>query len=231
MNGIDIRKFNAKQLTVDLHPPNIAVKSEWVEGAAIPHEFQIQVQYGTLKLTILFRGSGRSEIIRSVSEFLSLMVKRSELQLDGYKGIYVGDMTSDGIEKTRIPTRYILTLQFNGYMTDTEVVNIYRGVPGAKFTTLGTREAPCIIEVMPLASMQRYVISGFGEDDIILSNLTKGEAVTIDGKKGTVTENGVNKFDDCDIWEFPILVPGVENSITFSSAHCDITVRYNPMWL
>ena len=231
MNVIDIRKFNAKQLTVDLHPPNIAVKSEWVEGAAIPHEFQTQVQYGTLKLTILFRGSGRSEIIRSVSEFLSLMVKRSELQLDGYKGIYVGDMTSDGIEKTRIPTRYILTLQFNGYMTDTEVVNIYRGVPGAKFTTLGTREAPCIIEVMPLASMQRYVISGFGEDDIILSNLTKGEAVTIDGKKGTVTENGVNKFDDCDIWEFPILVPGVENSITFSSAHCDITVRYNPMWL
>lgn len=186
VNGIDIRKFNAKQLTVDLHPPNIAVKSEWVEGAAIPHEFQTQVQYGTLKLTILFRGSSRSEIIRSVSEFLSLMVKRSELQLDGYKGIYVGDMTSDGIEKTRIPTRYILTLQFNGYMTDTEVVNIYRGVPGAKFTTLGTREAPCIIEVMPLASMQRYVISGFGEDDIILSNLTKGEAVTIDGKKGTV---------------------------------------------
>ena len=97
MNGVDIRKYNAKQLTVDLQPPNIAVKSEWVEGAATPHEFQTQVQYGTLKLTVLFRGGGRSEIMRSVSEFLSLMVKRSELQLDGYKGIYVGDMTSDGL--------------------------------------------------------------------------------------------------------------------------------------
>lgn len=231
VNGIDIRKYNAKQLAVDMQPPNIAVKSEWVEGAAIPHEFRTQVQYGTLKLTVLFRGSGRSEIIRSVSEFLSLMVKRSELQLDGYKGIYVGEMTSDGMEKTRLPTRYILTLQFNGYMIDTEVVNVYRGVSGAKFTTLGTRNAPCVIEVMPLASMQRYAISGFGGDDIVLSNLTKGRAVVIDGKNGTVMENGVNKFGDCDIWEFPILVPGTENSITFSSVHCDITVRYNPMWL
>ena len=61
----------------------------------------------------------------------------------------------------------ILTLQFNGYMTDTEVVNIYRGVPGAKFTTLGTREAPCIIEVMPLASMQRYVISGLDRKSVV----------------------------------------------------------------
>lgn len=231
VNRVDIRKYNAKQLTVDLQAASFKANTEWLEGAATPHEFETEVQYGTLKLTILFRGSGRSEIIRTVSEFLSLMTKRSELKLDGYKGIYVGDITANSLAKTKRKDRYILTLQFNGYMTDTEVVNTYRGVHEAKFTTLGTRKTPCIIEVLPDTDLQKLTISGFGEDDIVIGNLEKGKAVIIDGKKGTVTQEGVNKFSDCDIWEFPVLTNGKENDITFSSNKCDVTIRYRPMWL
>lgn len=231
VNTVDIRKFNAKQLTVDLKPPAVAVNSEWVEGAPTPQEFRTEVQYGTLKVTILFRGSGRNEIVRDVSEFMSLLTRRSELQLDGYKGTYIGDMTSNSLDKTKEATRYILTLQFKGYMADAEVVNVYESADRIKFTTLGTRDAPCIIEVLPRASMAQYTISGFGENDIVLSNLTEGRAVVIDGEKGIVTEGGANKFADCDIWEFPILKTGRENAVEFSPSRCDVTVRYRPMWL
>lgn len=231
VNSVDIRKYNAKQLTVDFQPPSIAIKSEWVEGAPTPQEFDTQITYGSLTLELLFRGSGRNEIIRSISELLSLMTERCGLQLDGYKGTYIADLTSESIKKTKVATRYILTLKFNGYMTDAEVVNEYRGESHAKFTTLGTRDAPCIIEVMPQTDMQEYIISGFGEYDIIISNLEKGKAVIIDGKKGIVTQEGKNKFGDCDMWEFPVLKKKKENVIGFSSSHCDVTIRYSPMWL
>lgn len=231
VNGIDIRKYNAKQLTVDLQPASFKANTEWLEGAATPHEFETEIQYGTLKLTILFRGSGRSEIVRTVSEFLALMKQRTELKLDGYKGSYIGDITSNNLAKTKQANRYILTLQFNGYLADAEVVNTYKGVREAKFTTLGTRPTPCIITVHPTTDLQQLTISGFGEYDIIISDLKKDVEVIIDGEKGTVTEGGQNKFGDCDMWEFPVLTNGVENDITFSSNKCDIEIRYSPMWL
>nr|WP_302593950.1 hypothetical protein [uncultured Acetatifactor sp.] len=231
VNGIDIRKYNAKQLTVDLQPPSFSANTEWLEGAATPHEFETEVQYGTLKLTILFRGSGRSEIVRTVSEMLALMTQRTELALDGYKGRYIGDITSNSLAKTKQANRYILTLQFNGYLTDAEVVNTYTGVREARFTTLGTRKAPCIIIVHPTTNLQQLTISGFGEYDITIGDLKRDVEVIIDGEKGTVTEDGMNKFGDCDMWEFPVLVNGVENLITFSSNKCDIEIRYSPMWI
>lgn len=231
VNGIDIRKYNAKQLTADLQPPSFSANTEWLEGAPTPHEFETEIQYGTLKLTVLFRGSGRSEIIRTVSEFLALMKQRTELKLDGYKGNYIGDITSNSLAKTKQANRYILTLQFNGYLVDAEVVNEYTGVRGAKFTTLGTRPAPCIITVRPTTDLQQLTISGFGEYDIIIGNLKKDVDVIIDGEKGTVMEGGLNKFGECDMWEFPVLTNGKENTITFSSNKCDIEIRYRPMWL
>ena len=231
VNSVDIKKYNAKQLTVDIQPPTIAVNSEWLEGAAVPHEFPTEVKYGTLKLTLLFRGSGRNEIIRTMSNFLSLLTKRSELQLDGYKGIYIGDMVSSSVEKLKVSTKYILSLQFNGYMTDEEVVNVYKGLTSVKFTTLGTRNTPCVIDVLPQVSLQQYIISGFGENDIVISGLETGRIITIDAKKGTVTEDGINKFADCDIWEFPVLKAGQENVITYSSGHSHVTIHYSPKWL
>lgn len=231
VNSVDIRKYNAKQLTVDIQPPPIAINSEWVEGAPTPHEFHTQVKYGSLKLKILFRGSGRNEIIRYISEFLSLMTKKSEIQLDGYKGIYVGELQSENIEKTKVGTKYILNLDFSGYMTDEEVVNEYRGKDEAMFETLGTRDAPCIIEIMPRKDIQEFAISGFGSDDIIIRNLEEGKKVIIDGKNGTVTQEGRNKFADCDMWEFPVLRKKKVNMVEFSSMDCDVKVHYSPMWL
>jgi len=231
VNDIDIRKFNAKQLTVDMQAASFKNNTEWAEGAVTPHQYDTEVQYGTLKLEILFRGSGRSAIIRAVSEFLSLMTHRVNLQLDGYKGIYAGDITSNSLKKTKQSNRYILTLQFNGYLMDKQVVNTYKSAVQAKFTALGTRKTPCIVEVLPQTDLQEYTITGFGEDDIVLTNLEKGKAVIINGEKGTVTQDGANKFADCDIWEFPKLVNGQEYTITFSSDKCDITIRYSPMWL
>ena len=159
------------------------------------------------------------------------MTKKSEIQLDGYKGIYVGELQSESIEKTKASTKYILTLDFAGYMRDEEVVNEYRGEREAMFETLGTRDAPCIIEIMPRKDVQEFAISGFGSNDIIIWNLEAGKRITIDGERGTVTQDGRNKFAECDMWEFPVLKKKEVNVVEFSSGDCDVKIHYSPMWL
>lgn len=68
INGIDIRKYDAKQLTADVQPPSFSNSYEWLTGAALPTEFETEVQMGRLKLSIYFKGKNRNNIIRVASE-------------------------------------------------------------------------------------------------------------------------------------------------------------------
>ena len=114
IDGIDIRKFNAKQLTVDIQPPKIAVENEWIDGAPVPLEFETFIKAGTPKLSILFRGDSRSQIVRNVSNFMALLTHGVVMQLDGYKGYYTGKLTDDSLSKTIVKTRYTVNLTFAG---------------------------------------------------------------------------------------------------------------------
>ncbi len=231
IDGIDVRKFNAKQLTASFEPPKISVEREWIDGAPIPIEFETFVKEGTLKLSILFRGNGRNQIVRNVSEFMSLLTRGVLITVDGYKGYYRGKLTNNSLTKTIVKTRYIVNLTFSGYMMDDEIKNMYRDTKIAQFETIGTRDAPCILEITPTVSMMEYRISGFGDDPIIIQNLDAGKTIIVDGESGTVTQDGENKFKEVDLWEFPVLKHGQKYTIKFSSDKCVNAIRYKPMWL
>lgn len=231
IDGIDIRKFNAKQLTVDIQPPKIAVENEWIDGAPVPLEFETFIKAGTLKLSILFRGDSRSQIVHNVSNFMALLTHGVVMQLDGYKGYYTGKLTDDSLSKTIVKTRYTVNLTFAGYMIDDEIKNTYIDKDTAQFDVLGTRDAPCIVEITPTVDMSEYRIDGFGDDPIIIKNLEAGKKIIIDGAAGTATQDGVNKFADVDLWDFPKLTHGQKYVLNFSSNKCVVVMRYNPMWI
>ena len=102
INGIDIRKYDAKQLTADVQPPSFSNSYEWLTGAALPTEFETEVQMGHLKLSIYFKGKNRNNIIRAASEFMMNFTKACKLELDGYKGMYIGFITSNDYEKKNV---------------------------------------------------------------------------------------------------------------------------------
>lgn len=79
VNGIDIRKYDAKQLTVDVQPPGINVNYEWITRALLPAEFDTDVTMGHLKLSVYFRGQNRNKIIRTASEFMQNFTKSCDL--------------------------------------------------------------------------------------------------------------------------------------------------------
>ena len=230
VNGIDARKFNANQLTVEIQPPVVAVNYEWMTGALQPTEFETDVTMGHLKMCVYFRGRDRNSIIRMMSEFMSNFTTACDLELDGYKGKYRGFLTADDFEKTITKKRYKINLEFDGYFYDDEIAVTFDGVTFGSFYMFGSRKTPCILEVYARSALTDYVIKGLGNDDITVQSLAGGKTVIIDGNSGIVSMDGANAFDRVSLWEFPSVRAGT-NTLTFSSSKAKITVRYHPMWI
>ena len=133
INGIDIRKYDAKQLTADVQPPSFANSYEWLTGAALPTEFETEVQMGHLKLSIYFKGKDRNNIIRAASEFMSNFTKACKMELDGYKGTYIGFITSNDYEKKNVKQRYVVNLEFDGFFVDDDLSITFDGKTSASF--------------------------------------------------------------------------------------------------
>lgn len=230
VNNIDIRKYDAKQLTVDIQPPSIYANYEWLDGAAIPTEFATEVKAGHLRLAIYFKGENRNDIIRTASEFMRNFAKSCDLELDGYKGKYRGFMTANDYSKTIAKDRYVLNLEFDGFLYDEELEIVIDGKTTASFYRVGSRVAPCIMEVHAKSELTNYTIGGFGDSDIIVESLEMGKTVVIDGITGLVTIDGENAFESVNLWEFPKLA-SEETTLTFSSTEAEVKIRYMPMWI
>lgn len=230
VNGIDLRKYNAKQLTVDVQPPGINVNYEWVTKALLPEEFDTDVAMGHLKLSIYFRGQDRSKIIRSMSELMQQFTRSCDLELDGYKGTYKGYMTANDYEKKSVKTRYVINLEFDGFFYDDELNLEFDGKQTATVYNAGTRSAPCIVEIYAKSTLQNYVVTGLSKEGIVVESLEAGKTIIIDGIKGIVTVDGNNAFNRLNMWEFP-RIPTGEITLGFSSNAARVNVKYNPMWI
>ena len=230
VNGIDARKFNANQLTVEIQPPVVAVNYEWMTGALQPTEFETDVTMGHLKMCVYFRGRDRNSIIRMMSEFMSNFTTACDLELDGYKGKYRGFLTADDFEKTITKKRHKINLEFDGYFYDDEIAVTFDGVTFGSFYMFGSRKTPCILEVYARSALTDYVIKGLGDDDITVQSLAGGETVIIDGIRGIVTISGANAFDVVSLWEFPFIKPG-GTVLEFSDDSARVKIRYHPMWI
>lgn len=230
VNGIDARKYNAKQLTVDVQPSSISVNYEWMKRATLPTEFDTDVEMGKLKLSVYFKGKDRNSIVRSMSEFMGNFTQACDLELDGYKGRYRAFITKGDFEKTIKKSRYILNLEFDGFFYDDELEIVFDAKTSGAFFLVGSRKTPCIVEVYAKSVLTNYRISGFGADDIIVESLAAGKTAIIDGIRGIVTVDGVNAFDKVNLWEFPAISTG-ETRLTFLNTRAKVTIRYKPMWI
>ena len=177
VNGIDIRKYDAKQLTVDVQQPPISVNYEWITGALLPIEFETNIKMGHLKLSVYFKGKNRNSIIRLASEFMANFKQSCDLELDGYKGKYKGFMTSNDYEKTIVKDRHILNLELDGFFYDDELEIVFDGKATATLYRVGSRDVPCIIEIYAKNNLINYTIKGFEENDIVIKTLEAGKKI------------------------------------------------------
>lgn len=114
IDSIDIRSFDAKQLTVDFEPPQTGVTVEMFDGALIPSESETYTPLSGLTVTVLFRGKDRDEVQKHVSDFNAELQKGVVLTLDGYSRHFKAYMTGNSLSKTITKTRYTAEFKFTG---------------------------------------------------------------------------------------------------------------------
>lgn len=229
VNGIDIRKFNAVQLTAEVLPPSLKVNYEMITGAILPTEFDTDIQLGQIKICMYFRGKDRNEITRNMSKLLQEFTKSCELSIDGFKGTYKAFSASSDYEKMKVKTRYKLNIIADGYFYDDEIEKVFTGVDSVTLEREGTRKTPAIIEISSSAELKDFTIKGF-EEDITVKTLTAGKTIVIDSKNGTVTIDGKTAFDTVDMFSFPKMSEK-EMHLIFSSRTPTVHIKYNPMWI
>lgn len=229
VNDIDIRKYNAKQLTAEVLPPSLSVNYEIITGAVLPTEFETDMELGQLKLCIYFRGKDRNALIRNMSTFLENLTESSVIEVDGYKGKFKAYTASSDYSKMKVKTRYQLNLVLDGYFYDDEIKLEYNGETSAEIDRQGSRKSPAIIEVYAKKKLSNFTISGF-EDDITIEELAKGQTIVIDGENGRITIDGVDAFSKVDLWKFPIINMSVME-LEFSSSDAIVRIKYKPMWI
>lgn len=233
INDTDIRTFNAKQLTVDFSPPSTVVSVDMFNGALIPSESETYTPLSGVTVGVLFRGNTRNEIQTNVSNFNAMLQKGVTLVLDGYEKMFKGFMTANSLKKTITKERYTAEFTFTGYWFSDTVTLTFKDVYEMKFDAIGNRQTPCRISITALEYIEQLKINGFA-DEIIISVIQNGATVVIDGYKGLLTQDGINKFKDVrGMMEFPYLKVGDEKShdIIFSTDKLIVSFEYNPMWL
>ena len=81
------------------------------------------------------------------------------------------------------------------------------------------------IIITTAAALESLTVNG-----ITVNDLPANSELIIDSVNGLVTCNGVNKFKDTDLINFPYLDPG-SNIISCSSSVSGIKVEYTPIYM
>ena len=148
VNGVDVREYGAKLLTVEEQPPKINVQKEMIPRALLPTEYQTDIPLGTLKMTIYFRAKNRAELQRTVSRFM-LQFRQSAVleEIKGYKGKYKAYLTDSALNKTLNLSKKILELSIDGYFFDDDLTIEFGGQASGKIYMESSRGTPCTIEI------------------------------------------------------------------------------------
>ena len=163
-----------------------------------------------------------------------------ETELDPQPGYYYYGIASiSTVKEEDIVESFVISIVADPFKYKDAISVVLENASSSTLAVSGDYETPCIIELSPTGAITRYTIKGAARDpvtgeveDIVIKNLTAGKTVVIDGEACKVTENGINKYGDTEMWEFPSLLPG-SNVLAFQSsgAPCDVTIKYKPRYI
>ena len=236
INGIDIAVYGARQQNVEMGYAEIANSSEWPEGRASPMMLPGTVGFKKIRVGIILKGDSRADIWSKGSQLLSQLIQPCVVSLDGFNNNFYVFLRNVSQAEQSIKRWHKATVELVGFEYGNQIVQT--GINTTfEVDNPGTILTPAIIEITPSIGIISAVISGIvrdavtGEDKpIILQNLSKDKTVIIDGETGLITEDGVNKFADVELFDLPSLLPG-KNEIITDNSNMTIVIKYKPRYI
>lgn len=231
INNIDINNFNSRILEVDIQNSKILNKDNInTINRLYPTFLKNSIGLNAITVTLLVNSLDKKRYYIDKSNLLKQMLEPFYLYFKD-RDLKFYCVLQNQVNKASLKQiRGKLQLQILGYnVENVEILNLNR-VNQKTFNISGNYTVPAIVEITPSVDLIDLTITGLADDPITIKNLHANKKIIIDSKEGTVLEEGINKFEDTDFWEFPFLTPGT-NTITLSKNSCDVTIRYEPRYL
>ncbi len=236
IDGVDIATYNARQWTVQPGFSSLENKSEWIAGTLSPFMLKSTTGLKSMKVTVTIRGSTRQEIWSNAQRLVSSLLEPKEIRLDGFDHIFFMYLKNASQAERSLNRWHKATLELVGYEYGDEISMVAQAET-IVINNMGNLVTPAVIEIVPVIDQVSIAVSGVvrdavsGEDKpIIIKELTKGKTIVIDGENGLITEDGINKFPDTEIWDLPSLLPGI-NTITVNKYVQQMRVKYKPRFI
>lgn len=204
INNIDIANFNARILEVDIQNSSIETNKDiTILKDLFPLFFSSKVGLNTIKVTLLVNSLDKRQYYLDKSNLLKNLIDPFELNFKDrnlkFKCVLAEHMDQASLKQIR--GRLQLTMY--GYNIENEVIEVLNKISSKTINVKGNYKVPCLLEITPSIDLIDLSIAGTSEDIITIKNLQANKKIIVDGKEGTITQEGKNKFADTDMWEFP----------------------------
>lgn len=172
-----------------------------------------------VEMTMDFEGDSMAEISHNISNMTAMFHKEALLFLpDGFYYTCVFESVSDPKEKAP----WILQVKFTFSGVRHKALKTESFTESGKLYVDGNYKSSAIIRIVPNTGTTEVTVNGTTVQNIA------GEVV-IDGIKKTVMQNGVNKFADTNMTEFPYFECGY-NEVTING-NATVEISYYPIFL
>lgn len=228
INNTDISTFNATLMLKDIQTADVVIYDDWLRNALNPLFMGKQEQYKQIKMQLFIDDATDEQALTDISN----LIKQSEkctVKFDDIDFYYDCLITSKNhIRLTK--GKYTLDVQLkSGFAYKDAVTEPMVNVTSKVINVSGNTSIPAILTLTASNDTISVTLTGFG-DNITVKNLKANTSVIIDGESCTVLQGGANKFNDTDMWQFPVLQPG-SNTITLDNSNCTLQIQYKPRWI
>ena len=229
VNNINISSLNARLLTKDIQTASILIYDDWLRNASSPLYLGKQEQYKQIKLKLYIKNIDEESALTNISNLIKEFEKCT-IKFDDLSYYYDCLIVTKGHERVTLGI-YNLSIELkSGYAYKPVVIETMDHVTFKAINVPGNILSPAVVTITVPVDTISLTLTGFGADPITINNLKANMPVIVDGEACTVTQAGLNKFKDTDIWSFPVLLEGV-NTITSSTANCTIIISYKPRFI
>lgn len=227
INGVDLRSYHARLVEMNTGGTNTKNTYHLGPKSSRPVITDQKTKARSMEIAIEIEGDDRNDLTHNISNLTSAL-NNGLVDLYLPDGYYYASVLQ-GVEDPEyyLPTRadVVYTLDAIRHGAYTQRGLTATGIEtSANIEIMGNLETEVAYTITPTADTPQITVAG-----ITVNNITANKVIVIDGIKKRVTEDGANKFADCDLVSFPRLAPG-SNTITFSAAGCAISVGYYPIY-
>lgn len=224
IDGTPLYDYSAKLL--DWEPGAPALTNAILTGKnyALPSLLRSELAQKTLTAKFNVIAKNTAQAYQRATKLINRLNRTTELQMpDGF--LYRSALSS--VSAISYPAKWIaefsvtfVSVQHGRYISidvPTDSYPIYYD---------GTAPAGYRIEFVAPSAMQSIVVQG-----IQITSIPAGAEIMIDGIEKTITQNGANKFAECNLVDFPVFEPSDEPVLITASPFVPLRIGYYPTYI